>query len=212
MAGNKLVIALCGRKEAGKSTAGDWLVRNHGFHEVALAGPLRSVAVQVYNSLHPDAVAPLTVDMCTNQATKEVPLFEWQHGFKVEAQLHGKPLTPRALLQWLGTDVCRTLMGEDVWLRAAVGAIAASGQTRIVVTDMRFLNEANMLPDLLQAHGFRVVRVRLADPSATPLGADAHASEREADELPVDVTVVNDKTAGISNLYTALARDLTCYL
>lgn len=203
----RVAILLEGRKGAGKSALGSILQRDHGFREFALADPLRDVAVTAFDALSSalrrPLEAPLTVDACKDPATKEAhlrcadgePLF-----------LAGRPLTPRWLLQWLGTDVMRACLGEDVWVQAAAHAVERSGATRVVVTDVRFHNEAALLPELLRARGFRVVRVRVVNPDEAPLPADAHASEREADALPHEVEVTNDKARGLGALERAASE------
>jgi hypothetical protein len=69
------------------------------------------------------------------RATKERPI-EWL----------GK--SPRQLLQTLGTDWGRTLVAEDLWLRIArrrIEELAAAGATTIVIENVRFDNEADMV-------------------------------------------------------------------
>ena len=118
-----------------------------------------------------------------------------------------EPLTPRWMLQWFGTDLCRTLLDDKIWIRATLLAIQRSRVPRVVITDMRFPNEAELLPAYLRdcdsdAHSkFRTFRLRIEDPHAPPLDpATAHASERFIDDLPVEAVLVNDKTLGFAAL------------
>lgn len=212
-----------GRKGSGKTTVGDLLAKDHGFSEVALAGPLREVAVTVFNAvarmMGMRLSTPLTTVLCEDQATKEQSLSalvgaadpDAVGGWPAPLFLEGKLATPRWLLQWLGTDVCRTHMGDDVWVRAALDAILRSGQRRVVITDVRFHNEATALPALLEAEGFQVVRLRIINPAEAPLPADAHASEREIDTLPYDTAITNDKSEGIDALHARVRHVLSAH-
>lgn len=79
--------------------------------------------------------------------------------FKVDAVVRdGAPLDEvffttksaetRDLLQKRGTEEGRWVLGEDIWIRtmeAWIAAHAAKGWTRFVVTDVRFVNEANWI-------------------------------------------------------------------
>lgn len=207
--GAKAVVLVEGRKGAGKSTVGDMLVGSHGYEEVSLAGPLRSIAVAVFNvsmqALGARLRTPLTRALCIDQATKERPLHELvAEPGAPPLMLAGQHATPRWLLQWLGTNVCRTVMGDDVWLRAA----AASDASHIVITDVRFMNEATTLKALFEARGYCVVRLKVVNPTDAPLGPDAHASERDIDALPCDVRVVNDKARGKAAFLASVAAAL----
>lgn len=198
------VVLIAGRKGAGKSTTSDMLVAEYGFADFSLAAPLRDMGAATVNALGATvgAKAALTVDMCHDPATKERPIHELV-GADAPLLLHGKPATPRALMQWLGTDVCREFLGEDVWVHALVAAIKASGARRVVVSDVRFVNEARLLPTLLAAAGFaaaNIVTLRIDNPDDEPVRADTHASEAEVHKLPYHLAVVNNKAWGVEAL------------
>lgn len=122
--------------------------------------------------------------------------------------LEDKPLTPRWLLQWLGTNVCRDVLSKDVWINAATRQLAVFDWDRVVLTDVRFANEAELLKKALQDTGHKVLHVRLntnaqllpcAESSKSPL----HASEAEIPSLKVDAELYNDKTLGLEVLKSA---------
>lgn len=113
--------------------------------------------------------------------------------------LEGRTMTPRRWLQWLGTDLCRMVLGEDVWIRAAVAE--AAKHERVVFTDVRFANEAEQLPEHLSRLGFRCATVKLVDPAALPLAADCHVSEREQERMACNFLVVNNKGMGREALH-----------
>lgn len=210
----KRAVLIQGRKGSGKSTLAALLT---GFSEVSFAQPLRDIAVDLFNALAPAfqlrVTSPLTKDLCVNQATKERCIMELigaadphvNGGWPCSLMLNGRPLTPRWLLQWLGTDVCRALMGDNVWLDTAMSRIECAGMTRIVISDVRFLNEATHMRRMLESKGFTTFAIRLVNPADAPLGPDAHASEADIESLPHDACLVNDQTRGVDE-FVAAAR------
>jgi hypothetical protein len=111
------VVALTGAAGSGKSTAADYLIRQHGYERVKFAGPLKDMCRAI----------GLTEDHIEGRL-KEVP----------SDMLCGK--TPRYLMQALGTELGRNLIGEDFWIRLWLHRVA--GADRVVVDDCRFPNEA----------------------------------------------------------------------
>lgn len=53
----------------------------------------------------------------------------------------------RTLMQYFGTDICRTFMDEDIWVRSAIVKIANIAATRrlCIIPDVRFANEAEAI-------------------------------------------------------------------
>lgn len=111
------VVALTGPAGSGKSTAADYLVRQHGYERAKFAGPLKDMCRAI--GLSEDHI---------EGHLKEVPC----------DMLCGK--TPRHLMQALGTELGRNLIGEDFWIRLWLHRVAAA--KRVVVDDCRFPNEA----------------------------------------------------------------------
>ena len=112
-----------------------------------------------------------------------------------------QPLTPRWILQWLGTDLCRATLSDLIWIQATLLGIQRSGAPRIVVSDMRFPNEAELLPRLLKkgSGSFHTLRLNINDPRETPASSPhgvGHISELHISTLPVDARLDNDKTLG----------------
>lgn len=102
-----------------------------------------------------------------------------------------KYLTPRKALQTLGTDWGRALY-EDVWvdygLRRAKTLAEVSTNLFVIITDLRFLNEARKVHEVGQV--WRITR-----PGAA---GDGHASERDQDSRDIkpfiDVEILNNGT------------------
>lgn len=90
----------------------------------------------------------------------------------------------RLIMQGWGTDFRRQLCGEDYWLRKMFHKIAALDDDTYlcVVTDVRFLNEAQ----LIQQAGGIVWRI-----SRRQLQIDKHPSETELQDIVVQAEIQN---------------------
>lgn len=96
-------------------------------------------------------------------------------------------ISPRRFLQILGTEMFRGLFRDDVWLKMAERAIASSPQDVIVISDVRFENEAAWL----RAQGGTLVHVV---GRATTTGETAHSSEAGVQICEGDVILPNTGT------------------
>lgn len=179
------IIGICGRKRHGKDTVGR-ILRDYGYLTTAFADPVKRVAMDVYG---------LTWDQC------------YGDGPEKEAVDPRWGLSPRAIMQQLGTEVGRAIH-PDTWIRHTLDNIrsAAAGtgfvfrddfgrsfvrihttETLWAVTDVRFPNEA----DAVTVAGgtiLKVVRPALGTPT------DEHPSETSVDLVHADVTIINDGT------------------
>lgn len=98
--------------------------------------------------------------------------------------------SPRQLLQTLGTEWGRDGVASDLWIgiaRRRIEALRDAGAAVVVIADVRFENEA----DMIRADGGQVWHVRRAAATATP--AD-HSSETGVAMRDGDVTIDNDGT------------------
>lgn len=103
----------------------------------------------------------------------------------------GQPLTVRHAAQTIGTEWGRRLIDEQLWVK--LGIIRAQQEmdrlNRVVITDVRFLNEAKAIQDA-GGEVWRVVR-----PGAGLTGAAAlHPSEIEQDQIRADFEIQNNGT------------------
>jgi hypothetical protein len=73
-------------------------------------------------------------------------------------ELDIKNFTPRLALQTLGTDVFRDHFNQDIWVKVLKHKIINSNDN-IVITDVRFPNEANMIKEL----GGKIVQIIRGD-------------------------------------------------
>lgn len=155
---NWLLIGICGAKRAGKNTLADALAVNLSLDHVSFAGPLRSFVADI-----------LGENLATLEAVKETPI-SWLDG-----------VTPRQMMQTIGTEWGRMMIHPELWLRSLLRRIPPSGA---VISDVRFENEAKLIKD----HGGVLIRVIRA---GTGTG-DAHISETPVPEQYVDYTATNN--------------------
>lgn len=169
------VIGVMGRKQSGKSEVAGVLARDYGFYIVSFADPIREM---LYN------LNPLL------SSGRRLADYVDDNGWDAAKQFSPEV---RRLLQYLGTEAGRRVLGEDVWVDAAVRRIKSLEKTNpglpgVVVPDVRFPNEGFAIHFNL---GGRIVHVE-----RPTLGADddQHASEYAWRDIPGDYLIINDGT------------------
>lgn len=172
-----MIVGLTGKKGSGKDTVGSYLVEQHGFARVSFAEPLKS-----------SVAALLGISVEQIEQWKNDPYAVVGFGLKVEdGWIVGDEMTFRQFLQRYGTEAHRDVFGDDFWTEQGKWAIRdamAKGATDVVVTDVRFDNEA----DAIRSMGGCIVRVYRPEAEHSD---DSHASE----QLPqADFALVNDQS------------------
>ena len=167
------LIGLVGEPGVGKDEAALGLA-SLGYVRVSLADPLR------------EALLALNPTIRAGFFTGYAPLADY---VRIEGWGKAKKLPEvRRLLQRMGTEAGRGIHGEDCWVEIARKRIL-SQTSSVVVTDVRFPNEAAMIRDL----GGRLVRIRRPGVACV----NNHASELHYDEIECDDTWVNSTTADL---------------
>lgn len=112
-----------------------------------------------------------------------------------------KSARTRWILQFFGTECCRTI-DPDVWVNKVneqIQELSTDGDHLIVIDDVRFLNEANMLKDKWNA-----TLVKLIGPMdlVTEEAHKGHVSEVQMDNVPDDFyDAVYRNTGTLAELY-----------
>ena len=191
------IIGLSGYARSGKDEAAKVLVEEYGFVRVAFADKLREFlyalnpivsfkgwkvkqkAGQSHWRWETAQSGPETYVTVQNV----IDTYTWD-GYK-ESE-YGPEI--RRLLQRLGTEAGRDVMGENIWVDAALDGVDAE---KIVVTDCRFPNEAEAIHNRF-GQLWRVNRAGVGP----AVGADGtvHSSETAIDDAPFDVVLFNDGT------------------
>ena len=144
-----MIIGFVGFIGSGKDTAADYLVNFHGFRRDSFANTLKDAVAAVFGW---DRVL-------LEGRTKEAREWREQRDEWWSDRL-GKDITPRHILQYWGTEVCRQGFHDDIWIASLENKMRKTGDN-IVISDVRFPNEINAIKNA----GGQVVRVvRGADP------------------------------------------------
>lgn len=174
------VIALTGHARAGKNTVADIvaeLKEPFAVCQLSFAGPMKEFAGSLFG---------FTKEQLYGK-DRDKPDPRW-------TRPNGEPLTCRYALQTLGTEWGRSC-DPNIWAKRLVREASAylEGGFVVLVTDLRFVNEAALL---LEIPGAEVWRVRRD--SVKPEAGAVHASEQEiwSDEMDafVDVDLDNNGT------------------
>ena len=139
-----MIIGFVGLIGAGKDTAADYLVNFHGFRRDSFANTLKDAVACVFGWDR----------TLLEGRTKEAR--EWRE--QVDswwAERLGMPnLTPRWILQYWGTEVCRKAFHDDIWIASLENKMRKTGDN-IVISDVRFPNEIKAIHNA----GGTVIRV-----------------------------------------------------
>lgn len=165
-----MLIGLNGKKQAGKDTAYERMVVRLPNATVER----RSFADKLYDS----AAAALGIDPAWLRELKTND----QARLVIDTPDVRVPLTFRAYLQHYGTEAHRDVFGPEFWVE---NVDLEHARKVVVVTDVRFPNEARAIAD---AGG---VVVRVVGPVEVEEAGDGHASEAELPHALVDGVIYN---------------------
>ena len=165
-----LIIGFAGKARSGKDTAGKYLVEEYQFLRYSFAQPLKDATKIMFH---------LTDKQIEN---KEKPAEPWGR-------------SPRELYQKVGTDIARNI-DVNVWVKGADMFVKKNPERSVVVTDVRFSNEAFWIRD----QGGIVVYLQSETRGIYENGE--HSSENGLSAEDVDVIIENDGT--IEALYAKL--------
>lgn len=161
------IIGFLGRARSGKDTAADYLVEHHGYTKISFATPIKEICKILF-------------------------------GFNDE-QLYGEhkedddpnwKVSPRRVMQFIGTDMFRKNMsellpdiGENFWVHCAKvkfqKEIEKNSNFKCVISDVRFQNEIEMINDL----GGIVIKLQRDAADNRDSKYTEHESEKNIDKL-----------------------------
>jgi len=163
-----MIIGICGFIGAGKDTAADYLVNFHEFRRESFAGTLKDAVAAVFGWDRE------MLEGRTKQAR------EWREQLDLwwSERLNMPELTPRWVLQYWGTEVCRQGFHDDMWIASLENKLRTS-QDSIVISDCRFPNEIAAI----RAQGGKIVWVqRGPTPHWYEIASKANAGDNKARE------------------------------
>jgi hypothetical protein len=125
-----MIIGFVGFIGSGKDTAADYLVNYHQFRRDSFASALKD-AVSVVFGWDRELLEGRTKQ--SREWREQVDEF-WAKRLKMPK------LTPRWVLQYWGTEVCRAGFHDDIWVASLENRMRKTTDD-IVITDVRFSNE-----------------------------------------------------------------------
>jgi adenylate kinase family enzyme len=136
---NKQIITISGPIGSGKDTIAQYLEEYHGFTKLSFAGPLKDAAAAVFG-WDREMVEGTTAE---NRAKREAADSYWTQC--LEDRL-GQEVTPRFILQWMGTELFRNHLHRNIWVLSMLKRV--ENYDKVVITDARFLNELSAIRDI----------------------------------------------------------------
>ena len=178
-----MIVGFSGYLRSGKDTAAQALIED-GFEHRSFAKALKDMAYALNPIVEVRGVTPPL------RLAGVVDALGWERAKDAYPEI-------RALLQRMGTDAGRKVLGENIWVETAIKNWMADGWSEnAVFTDVRFPNEADAI-----RHPLGGMVIRINRPGFEP-GPDAHISETALDDYPFDAVIEN--TGGIDDLYRAV--------
>lgn len=174
-----MILGISGYARSGKDEFAKILVEDFGYKRIAFADKLREVLL---------AIDPIVWQFNRTAITGEgfrqvyrvsdiINAYGWD-GYKETTYSD----EIRGLLQRLGTEAGRKLLGDNIWIDAAIN----NQYGNIVIPDCRFINEANEIKN----RGGKIIRI--VRPGIGP--ANNHISETSLDSFGFDYIIENNGT------------------
>ena len=201
-----MIVGFVGFIGSGKDTAADYLVNFHGFRRDSFANTLKDAVANVFGWDR------TLLEGRTSEARawrEEVDTW-W-------AERLGMPhLTPRWVLQYWGTEVCRQGFHDDIWIASVENKIRKTTDN-IVISDVRFPNEIKAIHNAggivvrvhrgVMPHWYDVaIQANKGSESAQNFlkKEGIHASETAWVGGKIDYIIANDST--IDDLYAQIKK------
>jgi hypothetical protein len=131
-----MIIGVCGFIGSGKDTIADYLVNFHEFRRESFANTLKDAVASVFGWDR----------TMLEGRTKEAREWREQVDPWWANRLSMPTLTPRWVLQYWGTEVCRKSFHDDIWIASLENKLRNS-KDHVVISDCRFPNEIKSIKD-----------------------------------------------------------------
>jgi hypothetical protein len=131
-----MIIGITGLIGSGKDTIADYLCTFHGFKRVSFAASLKDAVASVFG-WNREYLEGSTKSSREWREKRD----EWW------SERLGLDITPRWVLQYWGTEVCRNGFHKDIWVASVENKLRQTSDN-IVITDCRFANEVNSIKNV----------------------------------------------------------------
>lgn len=161
-----MIVTISGFIGSGKDTVSQYLQDRYSFQQVSFAGALKDAVAAVFG---------WDREMLEGR-TSESRAWREQVDSWWAKRLDMPHLTPRWILQYWGTEVCRQGFHDDIWIASLENRLR-SADDNIVISDARFPNE---LATVKRLGGISLRVVRGADPEWYNLALQANNGDRQS--------------------------------
>jgi hypothetical protein len=198
----KHILGLTGFSGAGKDTVADLLVTHLGFRKLAFADALRAEIAEGFQLdplylTHPSTkstpMSALAMDRAPVPFLRAVAYALGQEiigtSGRTSLEWLAAPRSPRKILQWWGTEY-RRAENPTYWTRIMlqrVHHLLREGQVRIVITDVRFENEA----DAVHGAGGHLWQITRPEINGTTTTEGAHSSATDGGHFEPAAVISN---------------------
>lgn len=131
-----MIIGISGWVNSGKDTCADFLVSQHGFKRESFASTVKDCLSVVFSWDR----ELLEGRSRSSRVWRETVDVWWANRLGIPN------FTPRWAMQHWGTDLCRKHFHDSIWV-ASLEARIANTRDDVVITDVRFPNEAKVVKD-----------------------------------------------------------------
>ena len=158
------IISFSGKARSGKDTLANVLCEKFGYQNISFAESLKNMCSHASGLERSYFFAdelkdktfdtPLALnDQFVQDLIKNFRNITDEQKLSIESSCANKTVvTPREMLQYVGTEVIRKSMGDNVWIDLVRNQLHYMnnnyGQNNFVITDCRFPNERKMLREL----------------------------------------------------------------
>lgn len=180
-----MIVAIAGFKGCGKGTVASVISEmldeyGTGFEKVSSASTLKDAVAILF--MWPRHL--LEGDTQESREWREIPDQKWQHIAGKGVFSDVSVITPRVVLQRIGTNLFRDMVDDSFW-SYRLKLQASSSEKHIVIDDSRFTNELEIAN----------VSIRVTRPSTDPKSIEGlHISETEHLQWKYDHVIENNGT------------------
>lgn len=179
-----MIIGIIGQKGTGKDTVADFICKNNDFKKISYAEPLKKICKELFD---------LTDEQLNDQHEKEKIDPRWK-------------MSPRVILQKIGTDLFRKHYDENFWVNILIEKIK-NKEENFIITDIRHQNEL----DILSSNFDKMIVLRLFRQNEN---IDNHSTEKNVYNIDVSnvfyVDINNNRTKDI--LYQSVSQILSSFI
>lgn len=175
------LVAICGKKRAGKDTLGEFLVTQYGYKRIAFADKVKEGVVTINPVLY-SLPGDVQIHLQDLQMRGETAI-------ELCDRLKDEIPEVRRLLKAFAHETMQVLFRlESFWVQQALKDIGEDDDQRYVITDMRYPHEA----EAVREKGGVIFRVTRPGHD----NDDQHASEQSVALVDADIDYINDATLG----------------